>query len=186
MSKLGQLFWIFLKIGTFTFGGGYAMIPLIQKEIVDNKKWLSLEEFVDIMAIAQAAPGAIAINAATYSGYKVAGSGGALVAALAATLPSFVILLLVAVFFARFENQPAVIAFFKGVRPAIVALILAAAYSVGKTVLKSAASIGLTIVAFLALIVFNMHPIFVIILGALAGIVYYLYTKLREVEKNAS
>ena len=126
MNLLFQLFWIYLKIGTFTLGGGYAMLPLIQREIVDNKHWIDAQEFVNMIALAQAAPGLIAVNSAIFIGHKIAGWKGVIATVLGAALPSVVIILLIAVFFTQFKHLHTVEAVFKGLRPAVVALITAA------------------------------------------------------------
>ena len=120
-----QLFLTYFKIGTFTLGGGYAMLPLIQREIVERKHWISEEEFVNMIALAQAAPGLIAVNSAIFIGWRCGGWKGVLGAVLGAVLPSFVIILTIAMIFSEWKNYPAVEAIFKGVRPAVVALIVA-------------------------------------------------------------
>ncbi len=120
-----QLFLTYLKIGTFTLGGGYAMLPLIQREIVERKHWISEEEFVNMIALAQAAPGLIAVNSAIFIGWRCGGWKGVLGAVLGAVLPSFVIILTIAMIFSEWKNYPAVEAVFKGIRPAVVALIVA-------------------------------------------------------------
>lgn len=120
-----QLFLTYLKIGTFTLGGGYAMLPLIQREIVERKHWISEEEFVNMIALAQAAPGLIAVNSAIFIGWRCGGWKGVLGAVLGAVLPSFVIILTIAMIFSEWKNYPAVEAIFKGIRPAVVALIVA-------------------------------------------------------------
>ncbi|MDO9574083.1 MAG: chromate transporter, partial [Candidatus Contubernalis sp.] len=117
--RLLQIFIIFFKIGAFTFGGGLAMLPLVKREIVDNKKWVSPQEFVDIVAVAMTAPGAIIVNSAVYIGYKIMGAAGSLAAVLGATIPSFTVILIIAVFFLQFQNLPGVEAVFSGIRPAV-------------------------------------------------------------------
>ena len=120
-----SLFLTYLKIGTFTLGGGYAMLPLIKREIVDNKKWISEEEFVNMIALVQAAPGLIAVNSAIFIGWRCGGWKGVVGAVLGAVLPSFVIILTIAMIFNEWKSYPAVEAVFKGIRPAVVALIAA-------------------------------------------------------------
>lgn len=120
-----QLFWTYLKIGTFTLGGGYAMLPLIEKEVVDVHHWIDSKEFVNMIALAQAAPGLIAVNSAIFIGKKIYGWRGVVACILGAVLPSIVIILLIAMFFREIKNNPTVEAIFKGVRPAVVALISA-------------------------------------------------------------
>ena len=134
MNLLFQLFWIYLKIGTFTLGGGYAMLPLIQREIVDNKHWIDAQEFVNMIALAQAAPGLIAVNSAIFIGHKIAGWKGVIATVLGAALPSVVIILLIAVFFTQFKHLHTVEAVFKGLRPAVVALITAAVIRLARNI----------------------------------------------------
>ena len=128
-----QLFWTFLKIGTFTLGGGYAMIPLVEREVVDNRKWISRDEFLSMLALAQSAPGIIAVNTAIFVGYAIRGWRGVLFTVLGAVLPSFVIILLIAAVFTRYKNMPEVEAVMKGIRPAVVALIVSPLYRMAKT-----------------------------------------------------
>lgn len=186
MSKLLDLFLIFLKIGAFTFGGGYAMIPQIQREIVDKRKWMNDYEFVEAMAVAQTAPGAIAINTAVYCGFLIAGIGGAITAALAAILPSLITLMIIAKFYGHFGSSEILTAFFKGVRPAIIALIISAAIPVGKQVLKDRTNIVISIIALLALLIVKIHPILVVCFGAITGYISYRFLGIKGVDKNAS
>lgn len=123
-----QLWWVYLRIGIFGFGGGYAMLSLIQYEVVDKHQWLSLQEFTDVVAISQMTPGPIGINSATYIGYTVTGNvWGSIIATIAVCLPSFLLVLLISYFFAKFKNNKYVAAAFTGLRPMTVGLIAAAA-----------------------------------------------------------
>ena len=128
-----QLFYTYLKIGTFTLGGGYAMLPLIQREVVDRKGWIDEQEFLNMIAIAQAAPGLIAVNSAIFIGWRVGGWKGVCGAVLGAVLPSFLIILGIAVLFREWKELPAVEAAFKGIRPAVVALIAAPLFKMAKS-----------------------------------------------------
>lgn len=123
MKTLLQLFWTFFKIGAFTFGSGYAMIPMIEKEVVDRRKWFERDEFYDQFALASSAPGPFALNTAVFVGYKLNGWWGSFAAVLGAIIPSFVIILLIAVFLTGFRGNAYVEAAFKGIRPAVIALI---------------------------------------------------------------
>lgn len=123
MNILLQLFWSFFKIGSFTFGSGYAMIPMIEQEIIDKKGWFDKEDFRNQFALAQSSPGPVALNTAVFVGYKMRGFAGALAAVLGAVIPSFTIILLIVIFLSDFKGNPYVEAAFKGVRPAVVALI---------------------------------------------------------------
>lgn len=125
MKIFWQLFWTYLKIGTFTLGGGYAMLPLIQREVVDRRHWLEEKEFLNMIALAQAAPGLIAVNSAIFIGQRIYGWRGVMACVLGAVVPSVVIILLIAMYFRQFKELPVVEAIFKGVRPAVVALIAA-------------------------------------------------------------
>ena len=135
-----SLFWTFMKIGTFTLGGGYAMLPLIQREVVDRQHWIDEEEFLNMIALAQAAPGLIAVNSAIFIGWRIGGWRGVAGAVLGAVLPSFVIILAIAMVFSEWKEQPAVEAAFKGIRPAVVALIAAPLVKMAKTAIKAKAN----------------------------------------------
>ncbi len=129
----GQMFYTFLKIGAFTLGGGYAMIPLIQAEVVNKRRWIDEQEFLNMLALAQSAPGVMAANAAIFIGYKMRGWKGIVTTLLGSILPSFVIILLIATIFTRFRELPAIEAIFKGIRPAVVALIAAPLYKMARS-----------------------------------------------------
>ena len=135
-----QLFYTYLKIGTFTLGGGYAMLPLIQREVVDRKGWIDEEEFLNMIALAQAAPGLIAVNSAIFIGWRIGGWRGVCGAVLGAVLPSFVIILAIAMVFSERKELPAVEAVFKGIRPAVVALIAAPLVKLTRSALKNPGS----------------------------------------------
>ena len=125
-------FFTFFKIGLFTSGGGYAMIPLIEAEIVDKKKWISKEDFWDLLAVAQSCPGVFAINISVFVGYRLRGLAGGILCALGTALPSFLIILLIAIFFRHFKENPYVAAMFRGIRPAVVALIAVPTFNLAK------------------------------------------------------
>lgn len=182
-KQLKDIFSTFFKIGLFTFGGGYAMIPLIEKEIVEKKKWVEKEEITDILAVAQSIPGAIAINSATFIGYKTSGKKGALAATLGVILPSFIIIIIIAAFFSRFGDNPIIKAIFAGIRPAVVALIAFAVYKVGKTSIKDKTGILVALAGLLLVTVLNIHAIFAIIGGAIFGLLVYKFwpNKVNEI-----
>ena len=127
MKTVLQLFWTFFKIGAFTFGSGYAMIPMIEKEVVDRRKWFDKDDFYDQFALASSAPGPFALNTAVFVGYKLKGWWGSLAAVLGAVLPSFLIVLLIVRFYTQFKRNPLFEGVLKGLRPAVVGLIGAAA-----------------------------------------------------------
>ena len=137
-----NLFWTYLKIGTFTLGGGYAMLPLIQREVVDRKHWLDEEEYLNMIALAQAAPGLIAVNSAIFIGWRIGGWRGVTGAVLGAVLPSFLIILAIATIFRDWKDQPTVEAIFKGIRPAVVALIAAPLVKLARTAVRTKHSDG--------------------------------------------
>lgn len=130
MKTIFQLFISFFKIGAFTIGGGYAMLPLIQKEIVDKRKWISEIDFVDILVLAQIIPGAIAVNTAILVGFRMNKLLGAFVAVIASVLPAFVTILVLAIFFQNFKDNVYVIKIFNGLRPAVVALMIYSVYKI--------------------------------------------------------
>ena len=173
MGQLWSLFISFFKIGAFTFGGGYAMIPLIQREVIENRKWIGESEFLDLLTVAQSAPGPLSLNTSVFVGYKMKGYAGATAAILGSVLPSFIIILLIAMFFADIRYNPIVDAAFKGMRPAVVALIIS-------PVTKLMRGMGVTmkvvavIIGFL-LWYFSIPPVPVLIAGAAAGIIYIIF-----------
>ena len=166
---LKRLFFCFLRIGAFTFGGGYAMLPLIRKDVVEQCCWLQDDEFMDIIGVVQMAPGAVAINCAIFIGYKLARLPGALTAAIGVVLPSFGIILLIATAFSHFQEVAAVQAFFQGVRPAITVLIAVAAYKMGLITLTTRFNLGLALAAFAGMYGLGLHPIAVLLAGGAAG-----------------
>ena len=170
-----HLWCVYLKIGLFGFGGGYAMLSLIQYEVVDKHHWLSLQEFTDVVAISQMTPGPIGINSATYIGYTVTGKvWGSVIATIAVCLPSFLLVLLISFFFARFKKNKYVAAAFTGLRPMTVGLIAAAALIMMngenfidyKSVLIFAAAFYLTWR-------YKVHPILMICMAGVAGVILY-------------
>ncbi|MBR5678693.1 MAG: chromate transporter [Paludibacteraceae bacterium] len=158
-----QLFWTYLKIGTFTLGGGYAMLPLIQREVVERKKWISEEEFLNMIALAQAAPGLIAVNSAIFIGWRIGGWKGVCGAVLGAVLPSFLIILTIAMLFREWKELPAVEAVFKGVRPAVVALIAAPLFKLAKSAKISWLTAIIPIAAALLIWLLHVNPVWVIL-----------------------
>lgn len=182
IKKLIEIFLIFIKIGTFTIGGGYAMIPLIEKEVVDRKKWISRDDFIDMLALAQSSPGPIAVNVSVFVGYKVAGIPGSIFAVLGAILTAFLILLVVAMYFIGIKDNAVVERIFKGIRPAVVALIAAPVIRMS----KNAKINRKTILILIATVVFvgflNVNPIYAIIISALGGILYGIIKKRRMVK----
>ena len=167
----------FFKIGVFTLGGGYAMIPIIESEVVDKKKWLSKEDFIDTVAIAQTSPGVFAINLSVFIGYKMRKTRGAIFTALGTALPSFLIILLIAMFFHQFEDNKVVAAMFRGIRPAVVALIAVPTFNMAKSARIGWSNCWIPIASALAIWAFGVSPIFIIIIAAIGGYVYGKYLK---------
>jgi phosphoribosylformylglycinamidine synthase len=175
-------FKIFFKIGAFTIGGGYAMIPLIEEEIVNKKKWLGKEDFVDLMAIAQSSPGVFAVNMSIFIGYKLRGVKGSLVTALGTVLPSFLIILAIALFFQHFKEYTVVENIFKGIRPAVVALIAAPTFSVAKSSKINRYNIWIPVVSALLIWLLGFSPIYVIILAGVGGYLWGRYQRNKKKE----
>lgn len=175
-----NLFKTFFKIGIVTFGGGYAMIPMIEEDIVRRNKWVSKEEFIDLLAIAQTCPGVFAINISTFIGYKIKKTPGAICTALGATLPSFIIILLIAMFFHQFQNNSVISAMFAGIRPAVVALIAAPTFTLAKDTRINLANCWIPIAGALAIWLLGVNPIWVIIAAAFGGYIYGKYIKPTE------
>ncbi len=166
-----KLFWTFFKIGLFTFGGGYAMIPLIHKFGVDKYKWITEEEFMDIIAIAESTPGPIAINSATYIGQKVKGIGGSIAANIGVSLPSFIIIILIAAFFMQYKSNIHVEYIFQGVRIGVAILVLNAATRMYKKLNKTYLSYALILLGFTFLLFDLLSVVYVIIIGGAIGII---------------
>jgi len=164
-----KMFLILAKIGTFTLGGGYAMIPLVQREFVEKNKWIDNEEFMDIVALSQTVPGALIINSSTYIGYRLFGFSGALVACLASMLPAVIIILVTAVFFSQVRDNKIVEAIFRGIRPAVVSLILFAVIKLSKAVPKNRIHFIWISVSLVGIAIFALNPIIIIVASGLLG-----------------
>ena len=176
LEGLGEAFITFFKIGIFTLGGGYAMIPLIEEEVVNRKQWVRKEEMLDLIAIAKRCPGVFAINIAIFIGYKLKKVRGALATTLGTALPSFLIILLIAMFFKQFEDNAVVAAMFRGIRPAVVALIAVPTFNLGRRAQLNKFTIWIPIVSALAIWALGVSPIWIIIVAGIGG---YIYGKLR-------
>ena len=160
------LFFEFFKIGLFTIGGGYAMIPIIQKEVVDKRGWISEDDFMDILAISQSAPGILAVNISIFLGHKLKGTKGSIVATLGSTLPSFTIILLIAMFFAGYQDNPTVMAIFKGIRPVVVSLIAVPMINMAKKAKLNFYTGSLTIITALLIIFMKVSPLYILLVVA--------------------
>ncbi len=169
-----DLFLIFLKIGAFTFGGGYAMLPIIQREIVERKSWIREEDFLDALVVSQSSPGPVAVNLSIYTGYKVAGIKGALVSVLGTVIPSFVIILVIVGFLYQYRNLAIIDNIFKGVTPAIVGLIISAVYKLIKSSGFKVRGLFLALIFFLLIVIGKITPIYLILVAGLGHIVMNL------------
>ena len=170
----------FFRIGAFTIGGGYAMIPMIESEVVDKHKWLSKEEFLDLIAVAQSCPGVFAINMSIFIGYKLRKIKGAIAASIGTALPSFVIILLIAMFFARFKDHPVVESIFRGIRPAVVALIAVPTFNMARSAHITLSNCWIPIITALLIYLLHVNPVFIILGAGLAGYLYGQYLKSTE------
>lgn len=173
MSILIQLFLSFLKIGAFSFGGGYAMLPLIEREIVNSKGWINYQEFSDIIGISQMTPGPIAINSATFVGYKVGGFWGSFFATLGVISFSFLLVSIATHYILKFRESKVLSAALMGMRPALIGLIISAFLSLGKGAYKDLKSVIIGIIVMGVLLSKKVHPILVIVLAGILGIIFY-------------
>lgn len=174
---LWVLFTTFFKIGAFTLGGGYAMIPIIQAEVVEKNAWIKKDEFLDLIAIAQSCPGVFAANIATFIGYKIRGERGALCTTLGAVLPSFIIILLIAMVFRRFMEIHWIAAMFNGIRPAVVALIAVPTFNLAKSAKIHLGNCWIPIAGAILICALGVNPIWIIIAAGLGG---YVYGRIRR------
>lgn len=172
MGETLKMFITFLKIGAFTFGGGYAMIPLIEEEVVNKNKWVSKEEFMDMLVVSQSLPGPLAVNCSTFIGYKIGGIIGAIMAILGVTLPSFFIILLFATVLMKYRQNYCVNLAFKGISAAVPMLVLVGVISMAKNVKMNIQNILIGVVALFALLVLNINPVIVTIAGGIYGVVF--------------
>lgn len=169
MKICWQLFVTFAKIGAFTLGGGYAMLPLIERDLVQTRRWISPQDFVDLVALAQSAPGILAVNISVFAGYKLKGVPGAFCAAAGAALPSFVIILLIALFFHDYQQNPLVNRIFMGIRPAVVALIAVPVFNLGKTACRTPAAFCTAVLAALVIWRWGVSPVYIVLAAGAGG-----------------
>jgi chromate transporter len=172
-------FLTFFKVGAFTLGGGYAMIPLIEKEVVDNKQWLDRKSFLDLIAVAQSVPGVFAVNMAIFVGYKLKGVKGSIITALGTILPSFITILAIALFLYGFKDNELIIKIFKGIRPAVVALIAVPVLTTAKTAGITYKTVVIPVVTALLIWLLNVSPIYIVMAAIIAGVSYQLYKQKR-------
>ena len=177
---LFELIETFFKIGIFTLGGGYAMIPLIEEEVVNRHRWVSKEEMLDLIAIAQSCPGVFAINISIFVGYKLRKTHGAVTAAFGTALPSFLIILAIALFFGAFKDNPVIAAMFRGIRPAVVALIAVPTFRMAQSAKIGWTNCWIPIVSAVAIWLLGVSPIYIILIAGFAGYLYGMYIKPTE------
>lgn len=188
MDKLKRalaLFWAMFKIGLFTFGGGYAMVAMLERELVENKKWLKKDEFIDVIAIAESTPGPIAINTATFVGYKRCGVLGSVFATLGVILPSFIIIFFISLFFDRFSQLKWVQFAFKGIQACVVFLILSAGFNMLKAIKKNAINLIVLLSTIVCLVAFSLFAIsfssiFYILIGGAIGLIIYCIETIKN------
>ncbi|MBM7582863.1 chromate transporter [Caldicoprobacter guelmensis] len=179
-KKMQKLFFVFFRIGAFTFGGGLAMIPFIKREIVDSNHWIEEEEIVDIFAMVQSVPGVIAVNSAIFVGYRIAGIWGALASAIGVVLPSFIVISVIALFFSSFKSIPVVANAFEGVSAGVVALIITALVQLIKPSIKDEYGWTIAVFVFAIMSLTNISAIYVLLASAVVGIVISYIKKRRE------
>ena len=170
MELLIRLYLAFLKIGSFSFGGGYAMLPFIQKEIVEKNNWISMSEFTDIIGISQMTPGPVAINSATFVGYKVSGVLGSVIATLGVITTSFILVTVINKLLDKFKESKVIKAALLGMRPILIALIIYAFFDLAKEAYIDIKSIIITLIIGVILLSKKVHPILVIVIAAVLGV----------------
>lgn len=175
-----KLFTTFFRVGLFTLGGGYAMIPIIEEEVVRKNKWVDEKEFLDLVAIAQTCPGVFAINLSTFIGYKMRKTAGALCTTLGTALPSFIIILAIALFFRNFQDVSWVASIFAGIRPAVVALIAVPTFTLARKAGITLVNCWIPIASALLIWALGVNPIFIILAAGIGGFIYGHFIKPTE------
>ena len=175
-----EAFGIFFKIGAFTIGGGYAMVPLIENEIVKKRKWIAQDDFMDLLAISQSAPGILAVHISIFIGYKLKGIRGSIITALGTVLPSFIIILAIALFFHNFKDNVIVERIFKGIRPAVVALIAAPTFTMAKSARINRYNMWIPVVSALLIWLLGFSPIWIIIAAGIGGFLWGQWKRRRR------
>ncbi|CEM61989.1 chromate transporter [Treponema phagedenis] len=184
LKILHSLFWAFFKIGSVTFGGGIAMLPILKRDLVDDKKWLTEEEIIDYFAIGQCTPGIIAVNVATFSGYKRLGLLGAIIATVGIVTPSIIVITIIAAFISNFQDIVWVQKAFKGINVAVAMLLIRAVYDFGRKTVFDIATFAIAAAAFIAMAMFNVSGIIIVLCSGLLGYVFqYFKVKAEGGEK---
>ena len=179
MVPLWKIFMVFAKIGSFTIGGGYAMIPLIREELV-KRGWVSDEELPDIIALAQSAPGVLAVNMSIFAGYKMRGFKGSVAATLGSSLPSFLIILLIAILFTGYQDNPVVVRIFKGIRPVVVSLILVPMINMARKGNKTWWAWAISAATLFLVAFMNFSPIYILLTLIVIAICVTLIKERRQ------
>ena len=177
-----ELFSTFFRIGIFTLGGGYAVIPLIEAEVVEKRKWIDKQLFLDLIAVAQTCPGVFAINIATFIGYRLRGFSGALCTTLGTALPSLLIILAIAMFFQNFQHIPWVAAMFAGIRPAVVALMAVPTFNMARKAQIGWTNCWIPVATAILIWLCGVNPIYIILIAGVSGYIYHLLTKKKGKE----
>ncbi len=172
MAKYCDIFWSFFKVGTFTIGGGYAMIPLMQRELVERHGWIGEEEFLDQVALSQAMPGVFAVNMATMTGYRLRGVWGAVAAIVGNIMMPILFILVLALFFSVFREEPLVERIFMGLRPAVVALIAAPVFTMAKSAKVTWSNAWIPVASALLIWLLGVSPIIIVLAAAILGLLY--------------
>lgn len=182
--RLFKIFLTFFKIGMFTIGGGMAMIPIIQDEFVNKQKWMNDEDITDVLALSQALPGVIAINAATFVGYKIAGTAGSCIATMGTILPSFLIIFtIVQIFTSGVSSNPYVSKAFMGINAAVTALLFVATYNMMKSVIKTKFAAFIALASFIGVLCFSLDISTVVMSAAFISFIYHAATCSKEASK---
>lgn len=181
-ASLGQILGVFAKVGAFTIGGGYAMVPIIEKEVV-KRGWLTEEEFPDILAIAQSAPGLLAVNISIFAGYRIRGAKGAIAATVGSCLPPFLIILAIAMFFSGYQDNEYVTKAFQGIRPAVVALIAVPMINMAKKSNKSWWAWALTATAMILVAFLKVSPIYILLVTIVVAVAINIGIEKKEAKK---
>ncbi|SDW66564.1 chromate transporter [Paenibacillus sp. PDC88] len=171
ISRYLQLFWLFFKIGPSTFGGGYAMIPVLEREMVEKRGWISRQEMNDLMSLAGSAPGGVGVNASAFIGYRIGKVPGAVAATVGITLPTFLIVFILSSIYSVFQHEPKVQAAMKGIHGAIIGLIAVAAYKMGKNALFDRTTTIIAAASLIVLLVTGINPTLMILMGLVLGMI---------------
>ena len=185
MRTVWQLFITFFNIGAFTLGGGYAMLDMIEKAVVSRRRWIQRDEFWDMITIVQMLPGVFAVNTALYTGYKIKGLRGAIAATLGAIIPSIVIILVIAVFFLDFKDNPVVERIFRGIRPCVVALILSPAIKMFINAKVNWKTAILPIATVVLIYFFKVSPVYIILATIICSVSFAFYSQ-KQLNKSTS